>query len=59
MTVALIETEEELRRPLTPVEVSTMTIRAPTMARMLMLYISTGLLLMLLPSSPLRFYLIC
>lgn len=52
MTATLIESEEEIRSPLTPAEVFKINAaRETTMARMLMLYISTGLFFMLLPGT--------
>ena len=52
MTATLIESEEQVRSPLTPAEVFKITAaREITMARMLMLYISTGLFFMLLPGT--------
>ncbi len=52
MTATLIESQEQARNPLTPAEVFKITAtRETTMARMLMLYISTGLFFMLLPGT--------
>jgi hypothetical protein len=52
MTATLIESGEQVRSPLTPAEVFKITAaREITMARMLMLYISTGLFFMLLPGT--------
>jgi hypothetical protein len=52
VTVTLIESEEQARRPLTPAEVFKVTAaRETTLARLLMLYISTGLFFMLLPGT--------
>jgi hypothetical protein len=52
MSALLTQTEEEARRPLTPTEISKITAaRETTLARLLMLYISTGLFFMLLPGT--------
>ena len=52
MSALLTQTEEEAQRPLTPTEISKITAaRETTLARLLMLYISTGLFFMLLPGT--------
>ncbi len=52
MTATLIESEAEVRSPPTPAEVFRINAaRETTMARMLMLYISTGLFFMLFPGT--------
>src|SRR5208282_5120500 len=52
MSALLTQTEEEARRPLTPTEIFEITAaRETTLARLLMLYISTGLFFMLLPGT--------
>jgi hypothetical protein len=52
MSALLTPTEGEFQRPLTPTEVSEITAaRENTLARLLMLYISTGLFFMLLPGT--------
>ena len=52
MSALLTHTEEEVRRPLTPTEVIKITAaRETTLARLLMLYICTGLFFMLLPGT--------
>jgi len=52
MSALLTQTEEEAGRPLTPIEIFKITAaRETTLARLLMLYISTGLFFMLLPGT--------
>jgi hypothetical protein len=52
MSALLTQTEEAARRPLTPTEIFKITAaRETTLARLLMLYISTGLFFMLLPGT--------
>ena len=52
MSALLTQTEEEARRPLTPAEIFKITAaRESTLARLLVLYISTGLFFMLLPGT--------
>jgi hypothetical protein len=52
MSTLLTQTEEEAGRPLTPTEISKITaVRETTLARLLILYISTGLFFMLPPGT--------
>ena len=52
MSALLTQTEEEAGRPLAPTEIFKITAaRETTLARLLMLYISTGLFFMLLPGT--------
>jgi hypothetical protein len=52
MSALLTQTEEEARRSLTPMEIFKINAaRETTLARLLMLYISTGLIFMLLPGT--------
>ena len=50
MSALLTQTKEEAGGPVTPAEISKITaVRETTLARLLILYISTGLFFMLLP----------